>query len=92
MGKTVDGEKRFFIEPWDVLVPVVRRSGVLGKLYGSGVLRGFLSSKRLRTILIALMDFGYFSEVKRIEREWNEVHSKTMDEDTLSDIEARFEA
>jgi hypothetical protein len=86
-AKTVDNEKRFFIEPWDVLLPVVRRSGVLGKFYGEWCPPRFFELKAFANDFDCLDDFGYFSEIKKIEREWNEVHLKKMDENTLSDIE-----
>jgi hypothetical protein len=86
-AKTVDGEKRFFVEPWDVLLPVMRRSGALGKFYGQWCPPRFFELKAFAHDFDCLEDFGYFSEVKKVEKEWNEAHLKKMDEDSLSEIE-----
>jgi hypothetical protein len=86
-AKTADGDKRFFVEPWDVLVPVYRRSGTLGKLFGLWCPPRFFELKTFAHDFDCIMDFPYFSEIKRIETEWKEVHSKTMDEDALFEKE-----
>jgi hypothetical protein len=86
-AKTVDDEKRFFVEPWDVLLPVVRRSGALGKFYGQWCPPRFFELQALSNDFDCLEDFGYFSEIKKVEKEWNEVHSKKLDDDTLSATE-----
>jgi hypothetical protein len=86
-AKTVDGEKRFFIEPWDVLVPVLRRSGALGKMYGEWCPHRFFELKTFAHDFDCMEDFGYFTEIKKVEKEWHEAHSKKMDENTLSTIE-----
>ena len=86
-AKTVDGEKRFFVEPWDVLLPVTRRSGVLGKLYGTWFPPQFFELKAFAHDFDCLEDFGYFSEIKKIEKEWEIVHSKVLEEATLDQME-----
>lgn len=86
-AKTVDDEKRFFVEPWDVLLPVVRRSGALGKFYGQWCPPRFFELQAFSNDFDCLEDFKYSTESKKVEKEWDEVHSKKMDDETLSAIE-----
>jgi hypothetical protein len=86
-AKTADGDKRSFIEAWDVLLPVTNRSGTLGRIYGPWCLPRFFELKTFAHDFDCNEEFGYFSEIKKIETEWNEVHSKAMDEDALSEKE-----
>jgi len=73
-AKTAEGEKRFFVEPWDVLVPVTRRTGALGRLYGEWNLPRSFELKIFAHDNDVLEDFGYFFEIKKIEQHWNAVH------------------
>jgi hypothetical protein len=73
-AKTAENEKRSYIEPWDVLVPVTRRTGTLGKLYGEWNLPNSFELKLFTPDNDVIEDFGYFSEVKKIEQHWNAIH------------------
>jgi hypothetical protein len=86
-AKTADNEKRLFVEPWDVLLPVVRRTGALGKFYGEWCPPNFFELEAFANDFDCVEDFAYFSEIKKIETQWNELHSKIIDEDALSEKE-----
>jgi hypothetical protein len=88
-AKTAEGEKRSYIEPWDVLVPVTRRTGTLGRLYGEWNLPKFFELKILAPDNDVIEDFGFFSETKKIEQQWNYVHDSKnqVDDSNITEIE-----
>lgn len=86
-AKTAEDEKRTFVEPRDVLVPVTRRTGTLGRLYGEWNLPRCFDLKVLQPDNDVIEDFGFFSETQKIEKCWNAVHDTKNTTDDIVEIE-----
>ncbi len=69
-AKSVDGEKRLYIEPWDVCVPPILRTGFLAKRYGDWSPVASFDLKVLSQEYDVLKDFDYFQSVQVIEQQW----------------------
>jgi hypothetical protein len=83
----VDGDKRLFVEPWDVLIPVTRRTGTLGKLYGEWCPPQSFELKIFAHDYDCLQDFEFFSAIKKVEQQWATVHSNPVSDGGVADEE-----
>jgi hypothetical protein len=85
--KKEDEEQRAYIEPVDVLVPVSMRSGMLGSRYGKWAPVNCMELKIFAQDYDCLRDFEYFSEIKKIEDQWNLRSSQNFQADSLAKLQ-----
>ena len=72
-AKSANGEKRLYIEPWDVCVQPISRTGFLADRYGVWSPVASFDLKVLSQEYDVLKDFDYFQSVQVIEQQWEKM-------------------
>ncbi len=83
-AKSDDGEKRLYIEPWDICVPPILRTGFLAERYGEWSPVASFDLKVLSQEYDVLKDFDYFQSIQVIEQQWEKQWGKQWEAKQMS--------
>jgi hypothetical protein len=84
-ARSADGEKRLYIEPWDVCMHPILRTGFLKERYGDWSPVASFDLKVLSREYDVLANFDYFQSIQVIEQQWEKQMDKTISTEKIDE-------